>query len=264
MEDTDKGSVARSQQFPFIALEKAVARAKELDAVYGQNAGRSLNIVKTWGYTEKASGGSQTIAALAAFGLLDDEGIGEGRKLRLSQLATTILKDKRSGHSETALKQAALKPKVLAELWSEWGANRPPEAECLSILHLDKKFREDAAGRLLKIYDATIRYAGLVDSDKKTDNGEIGDEVKSEVLGSGVKHSPPPPAPGQHTGKVHLMSNERVVFSHELRPNQSFRIVVAGDVDEAMVKALKAYADFQSQLVKASAPNDKPDTNSAG
>lgn len=45
------------------------------------------------------------------------------------------------------------------------------------------------------------------------------------------------------------MENERVVFAHELRPNQSFRIVVAGDVDAAMLKALKAYAEFQSHLL---------------
>ena len=45
------------------------------------------------------------------------------------------------------------------------------------------------------------------------------------------------------------MDNERVVFAHEIRPNQSFRIVVSGEVDAAMVKALKAFAEFQSTLL---------------
>src|SRR5207244_4315932 len=113
MEEADK-KVARSPQFPFISLERCVARAKEFEAVYGQNSGRPVNVVKAWGYTEKGSGGIQTIAALAAFGLLDDEGSGDTRKLRLSPLAITILKDKRPGAAESALKQAAIKPKVLA------------------------------------------------------------------------------------------------------------------------------------------------------
>ena len=54
------------------------------------------------------------------------------------------------------------------------------------------------------------------------------------------------------------MDNERVVFAHELRPNQSFRIVVAGEVDAAMVNALKAFAELQATLVGVpSAPAQK-------
>ncbi len=76
----DGAKKARSPQFPFIPLEKAISRAREFEAVYGQNAGRPTNVVKTWQYTEKSSGGIQTVAALAAFGLLQDEGGGEQGK----------------------------------------------------------------------------------------------------------------------------------------------------------------------------------------
>lgn len=64
-----------------------------------------------------------------------------------------------------------------------------------------------------------------------------------------------PPKPG----KVALMANERVVFAHEIRPNQALKIVVTGEVDEDMVKALKAFAEFQGMLV-ASAPPKTPDS----
>lgn len=245
--DEDDKKVSRSPQFPFITLEKAVIRVKEFEVAYGQNAGRPLNVVKTWGYTEKASGGIQTIAALASYGLLLDEGSGDTRKLRLSPLAVTILKDKRAGAAEAALKQAAIKPKVLAELWAEWGTNRPPDHECLSILHIDKKFREDGAERLLKIYDSTVRYANLVSSAKNADNSDVGDDAEEEVLDKG--DTPPPPPLVEKSGKVPLMSGERVVFAHELRPNQSFKIVVTGEVDAALLKALEGFAKFQASML---------------
>jgi hypothetical protein len=56
------------------------------------------------------------------------------------------------------------------------------------------------------------------------------------------------------------MANERVIFAHELRPDQSFRIVASGEVDAEMVNALKAFADFQAKLV----PSKKPDSADKG
>ena len=249
MEETKK---FRSPQFPFIPLEKAVVRAREFEAQYRTHPARVANAVKTWSYGEKSSGGIQTIAALSAFGLMEDDGSLENRKLKLTPLAQTILKDVRAGAAATALKTAALKPKVIAELWGEWGANRPPDSECISTLHLDKAFSEEAAGRLLGIYDATIRYAGLAEGDKRADNGDSG----ADDGGGGGADDPPsfdPPAAAR--GKVPLMANERVIFAHELRPDQSFRIVAAGDVDAKMVDALKAFANFQETLLKSSTAN---------
>jgi len=218
--------------------------------------------VKAWGYGEKSSGGIQTIAALSAFGLLADEGSGDVRKLRLTQAAMVILKDKRAGAAAEALKAAALKPKVIAQLWGEWGATRPPDAESISVLHLDMKFTEEAAGRLLRIYDDTIRYAGLVDADKGTDNGGNGEEDELErppAANEGQTRLPPNKAE-----KVPLMANERVVFAHELRPNQSFRVLVTGDIDSEMVDALKAFAEFQSKIIPKVAPVAKAAENDHG
>jgi hypothetical protein len=245
MEDSTKKT--RSPQFPFIPLEKAVARAREFEAEYRTHPARAANAVKVWGYGEKSSGGVQTIAALSAYGLMDDEGSLDSRKLKLSSLAMTILKDARSGMRQDALKTAALKPRVIAELWSEWRVNRPPDQECVSILHLDKKFSEEAATRLLNVYDATISYAGLADEDKITDTDRVGEEAEKGRYGDKRQ---PPDAP--KPGKVPLMENERVVFAHELRPNQSFRIVVTGVVDAEMINALRAFAEFQSKLVATS------------
>jgi hypothetical protein len=76
---------------------------------------------------------------------------------------------------------------------------------------------------------------------------------KEQPLDEG-KAPPPNPACDKQQ-KVSLMENERVVFYHEIRPNQSFRIVATGDVDAEMIKALKAFADFQEAITPKS-PGD--------
>ncbi len=248
----------RSPQFPFIPLDKAIARAREFESQYGQNSGRVAHTVKVWGYGDKSSGGKQTIAALVAFGLMTDEGSNENRKLKLTPLAMTILKDKRPG---AAIKQAALRPKVISDLWKLWGMKRPPDVECVSTLHLDRKFTEEASERLVKIYDATIRFAGLADGDKTDENGAEGEELDRD--GAAELADPPPRQssadPQRPQRKVALMPDERVVFAHEIRPNQSFKIVASGPVDADMVKALKAFAAFQEMLVASAPPGSTPD-----
>jgi hypothetical protein len=246
MEDINKKS--RSPQFPFIPLDKCIARAREFEAQYGVNTGRPANVVKSWGYSEKSSGGIQTLAALSAFGLIDEQGAGDERKVKLSSLAMTILKDKRHGNAEAAIRDAALKPKVIQGLWAEWGANRPPNHECISFLHLDKNFTEDAAERLLKIYDATVSFAGLANGDKKSDEEDsIDDDIEVQV------DPLPPQSSFVAKGLVPVSTGERVVFAHEIRPNQGFRILVTGEVDSAMLKALEAFARFQKELLSPSA-----------
>src|SRR5260370_21481357 len=64
-------------RFPFINLEKALGRAKELfDA---DHKGREMTITgafSVWDYSEKSSGGFQTIAALKMYALVKDSNGG--------------------------------------------------------------------------------------------------------------------------------------------------------------------------------------------
>ncbi len=46
-----------------------------------------------------------------------------------------------------------------------------------------------------------------------------------------------------------VLSGERVVFAHELRPNQSFKIIVSGEVDAALLKAVEGFAKFQAAML---------------
>lgn len=181
----------RSPPFPFIPLGKAIERAKQFEAAYKKAPGRIANVLPIWDYTPKSSGGFQTIGALKAYGLIDDEGSGADRKIKLTDLAMRILKDERPGKRDEAIKEAALKPRAIADHWKLWGATRPPDAECRSELTLERGYTEDAASRLLRVYDDTVKYAKLAETDSHIDKEKKVEEKSSRVnVGDFVQWEP--------------------------------------------------------------------------
>lgn len=151
----------RSPSFPFIPLRKAVERAQSLYENHRREPARLAAVGPSWDYSPKSSGLVQTVAALKQFGLIEDLGSGEDRKIKLSKLGQTIVADQRPGARETALKQAARSSPIISEYLPTWLPDRPSDAHCVSELHLDRGFTEDAAKAFLRIFDETVSYAGL-------------------------------------------------------------------------------------------------------
>ena len=79
----DKAKKERSPSFPFISLEKAVARASTLFDKHKREPARLSAVAPTWGYGVKSSGLLQTVAALKQFGLIEDFGSGDDRENRV-------------------------------------------------------------------------------------------------------------------------------------------------------------------------------------
>lgn len=171
----------RSPPFPFVSLEKAIERAAKLLEYSKGHPVRAASAVSAWGYQPKSSGGSQTIGALKSFGLLTDSGRNEDRKVQVSELARRLLRNPPPDVKQKLLQQAALTPKVIAEFWTEWGKNRPPDSDCRWHLIDLRGFTEEAADKFLSVYDSTINYAGLDDSDMVPDDAaDIGPPVDVE------------------------------------------------------------------------------------
>ena len=192
MADADNvmtGSIAskkeRSPSFPFITLTKALER---LSAVYKEakrHEARLPEVATALGLGAKSSGTLQTVAALISFGLLDGSGSGDSRKFRVSDLAFKILEDHRPGAKEGGLREAALKPRLIAEYAESWRNGRPNDAICISELRIDRGFTEEGAAVFLRVFDDAIRYAQCSSHDKKSD---------ADSNGAALTNSPPPNA----------------------------------------------------------------------
>ena len=85
--------VEAGQRFPFINLEKAVGRANELYSADQRGGEMSVSgAFAVWNYSDKSSGGFQTVAALKSYGLLVSPQSG---KVQLSKDALTYFRDER-------------------------------------------------------------------------------------------------------------------------------------------------------------------------
>jgi hypothetical protein len=152
-------SRVRSPSFPFISLTEALHRARELYDEEHRNLVRPNVAASHWGYSARSSGGMQTIAALRAYGLLEDV----RGDLRLTDRAQHILiREPGTPGRSDLLRQAALSPPVFAKLWERYGAELPSDKSLRSYLVLELKFNENAVEDLLRSYRETLAFAELV------------------------------------------------------------------------------------------------------
>lgn len=177
--EAEKPKKERSPSYPFISLKKAVERVEALYANHKSQAARLVAVAPTWGYGVKSSGLLQTVATLKQFGLIEDLGSGEDRKIQISDLGRRIIADTRPGAREKALKEAAASPKLIAEYLPQWLPERPTDAHCISELHLDRGFTSDAARTFLRIFDETVAFAELADGD--VDHEEAADAEPAQA-----------------------------------------------------------------------------------
>jgi hypothetical protein len=191
----------RSPSFPFITLTKAIERTRALYDAAKRHEVRLPDAAKAMGYAPKSSGAIQTLAALLAYGLAEDNGTGEARKFRVSDLGFKVLEDQRPGARESALAAAAVSPKLIAEYAEHWADGRPDDPICESELRFERGFTAEGATAFLRVFDDAMSYAKVGGSDKNAETaGQKGDGVK-------------PPAPELSVGDlVQVEAGGQLVF----------------------------------------------------
>jgi hypothetical protein len=199
MADTEpvvtKAPKERSPSFPFISLAAAIQRLEQFEAYFGRHPAKATQAGLAWQMKSNSSQAQQTLAAVKAFGFVDYEGAGESRVAKLTDLARTYLRAQQESVKAAALKKAALQPKAIASFFSTWGADRPQDPVCLDELILEHRYTDAAARLFLKVYDETIGYAGLADSDKVAvgDQPTNGNGAKSDADDEQDPDTPPKP-----------------------------------------------------------------------
>lgn len=178
----------RSPSFPFIPLKTAIERLEALDGHFGRHPTPADHVGAAWGLKGQSSQADQTLAALRSFGLIQYEGIGPKRVVTISDEGRRYLRAQQESVKEAIRKEAALRPKIIRQFWATWGADRPVDAVALDTLVLQNAFSDNGARSFLKVYDETVGYAGLSDSDKMapTEDGKDASEEND--------NPPPPPA----------------------------------------------------------------------
>lgn len=263
VESSSSGKRERSPSFPYISLEKALERTAQLYERAKRFEVLVSDAAKSWRMAPKSSSTLMTVAALLSYGLIEDSGTGDSRKIKISENGARILGDMRPGIREKLLAEAALKPKLIAEYAERWRGGRPDDHFCLSELKYDKGFNDEGAARFLRVFDETMRFAGLEPSDRFSVIEHASTEPASELAGSaatpivedsetilqavgGALQMPPkPPAKAAiPIGSVVLEPGEREWLRGSLSRETSYRLIVSGELGPReigkLIKLLKA------------------------
>ena len=167
----------KSPPYPYLDLESAVDKAAPLAELARGFAVPISTIAKAWGYSPTSSSTIKVLGALNQFGLTDDEGMGEGKKFRLSDIGDAIVRDKRPNSNDraVALRRAALTPKVFLELWERF---KSADVDVDTIVHeltLGRKhsgraeYSKSAAQEIATRYNASLGFAGVGLPELQTD-----------------------------------------------------------------------------------------------
>ena len=179
----------RSPAYPSIDLPEALQRAESIRKAEGKNPTNVDTAIAHWGHKPKSGAGMAALSALIKFGLLDDEGKGDERRVYLTSLAMKILLDDRPSSAErlAAVREAALMPSIHLELWKKYQGALPSDSTLRYYLRHDRNFQDGAVNSLVKEFRATLAYAQLSQS------ASISPDLEDTSQPEGELEMPPPP-----------------------------------------------------------------------
>ena len=155
----------RSPSYPAIDLEEALRRTRQLWEKQHDYLTPLSAVFSIWGYESNAGNANLVVAALRKFGLVDYEGSGTARKVKVTPLAIQILDHPLAPKRVEAKKEAALLPSIHAELWAQYGAKVPTDDHLRWELEQERGFSRTGAAEFIREYRRTIAYAGLTEGD---------------------------------------------------------------------------------------------------
>ena len=176
-----------SGRFPFINLAKAIARAKSI--FENDRGGKGLRMpvaFSAWGYSDKSSGGFQTVAALKQYSLLVDEGANDDRSVRLTEGARRYFQTEIEADKQKLERDFALRPPLMNHLFKQWEEGVVDDPVARTYLKTEIGLNEQSARSALGIYKENLsRIQGTGAAKPTVPYGEISDSNRD---GEGVTY----------------------------------------------------------------------------
>lgn len=156
--------MGRGPSYPYVNLEDALNFSRKLYDYTKRGAAPVDSVIKdAWKYSPTSSSGQKVLAALKAFGLVEDAKVaGSAPALKLSQRAIHILLEEQdTPERREEIKKAALSPKWYEFCWKTWGKEMPPAMKSNLLIH--HGFVDSTIDGFLRDYRKTVSFAGLLD-----------------------------------------------------------------------------------------------------
>lgn len=199
----------RSPNYPFLDLKAAIDCTAVLYRADGKHPMTVELAHHRWKYRAFSSGGEQTVAALRAYGLINVDGQGKKRKVRVSDSAERIIR--KAPNHEELLREAALKPAIHHELWARYSQSGLPSNENIrTYLEWDREegtFNKEVIDGVIKRFRDTLELAKLP-NENIVENGHETKEVNENDDNDSPK---PPPRLEQQDRRARLRGGEVIL-----------------------------------------------------
>jgi len=184
-----KAQRTRSPNTPALSLEESIKKADSLYQANDKHYAQWEAAARQLGYSAKSSSFAKAIGALAQFGLIDDQGGGDKRQVKVSDRFLDIkLRSPQSPERKKALTDAALEPKLHKEIWDKYEGSLPPSDESIRVYLLreraDSTFNRASVDGFIDRLRKTLKFAGLtgddkVDADAESDTPDNGTDPEA-------------------------------------------------------------------------------------
>ncbi len=238
----------RSPSFPFIPIRVAVDRLIAFEQYFRRHPTPTNKAGLAWDMRKTSSQADQTLAAMRSYGFIGYEGTRASRVAKLTDEGRKFIRTQQDSVKKQILRQCALRPKIIRKYWATWGADRPHDAVALDQLY-DAGFSDVGAVKFLKIYDDTIAYAGLTDSDKIDIENEDQSDVEDEEndYAKDAVRNPPPPL--KNRKGMELEMSERELTTGLLSKDSGFRLIVHGKIGPKEIERLIAKLRLDKEIL---------------
>lgn len=159
--DSFVGARRRSPSYPAVSIERAIERTRELYAKEKLHAAPIEQALTAWGYRGRSGAANVTLASVKKFGLIEEDGSGITRVVRVSALGNQVLNHPQQEMRREGIRRAALRPEIHRELWEEFGNDLPSDDTLAWDLTQDRGFTEAGARDFVKQYRQTLAYARI-------------------------------------------------------------------------------------------------------
>jgi len=149
----------RSPAYPAFDLKEAIEKIRSLYATEATAEATVEVAAQAWGYSSDSSSGPQAIATLKQYGLLEEQGRGLDRTVKVSGLALDILEPESGTDPAESIATSALKPQVFTDLWEQFG-DGGSDANIRAYL-IRRGFNTKAAPVIIRTYRGTEGFASL-------------------------------------------------------------------------------------------------------
>ncbi len=187
-----KKSRMRSPAYPLFGLQEATKKARELWDAQRKNEAHLDSVIHALGYSGRNGASLRAIAALNHYGLIEESGSKDSRRIRLTDLAQDLLHlpdgDEKKSDS---LRKAALMPTIHQVLWERYQYTLPNDSTIKAFLVRDRSFNETASLDVIQNYRETFDYAKLGNLPSSSNSDDVNESYDDKTSVVAAKAASP-------------------------------------------------------------------------